>query len=491
VNVTVRDSAPPSTVPTDVGTGFMVGITESGPAIPTISDLVQNMDEYEAKYAPNGRTYTPGITMLDSAEEFFAEGGNRLYVGRVFGPAAIAATVTLKDSAVANCLIATARGVGEYANGYDLVIRTHAEDVAIPTGSFRIRVVRESDSVVLDESYNLLDTAAAIAWAFNNPYISLEGSTSVLDPVAGTFDLATGTNDVGGITNTEWQAAVDSLSLALGPGMLFAPGVTTGAIYNILAEAARRDLRVVLLDGPDTENEATLIAAVAAVVDSTLARARFAGLFVPWLIVPGATSTTVRTVPPSPAVAGRFAKNMANGLSANQPAAGELGELRTVLDLTQTYTDAARESMNANGVNVIRDIYGRRKVYGWRTTADPVNDPRWVALSNSIMHRQIVSECNVVGERFIFRQIDGQGQLASEFGASLEGNVFMPLFLEGSLFGATPGEAYKVDAGPSVNTNQTAANNELRAVCSVRMSPFGEEITIEIVKYLVTETIPA
>jgi hypothetical protein len=182
---------------------------------------------------------------------------------------------------------------------------------------------------------------------------------------------------------------------------------------------------------------------------------------------------------------------MAAGRSANEPAAGELGVLRTALDLTQAYTDAERQTMNANGVNIIRDISGVRKVYGWRTVADPVNDPRWIGLNNSIMHRQIVAEADVVGERFIFRQIDGQGKLIAEFGASLEGNICLPLFMEGSLYGSTPGEAYKVDIGPSVNTIATIANNELRAVISVRMSPFGEEVIIEIVKYLVTEEIPA
>jgi hypothetical protein len=94
VNVTTRDTAPPSNVPTDVGTGFMIGITESGPTLPTNDDLVQNMDGFTARYAPSGRTFAAGITMHDSAEEFFAQGGSRLFIGRVVGPAAKAATVS-------------------------------------------------------------------------------------------------------------------------------------------------------------------------------------------------------------------------------------------------------------------------------------------------------------------------------------------------------------------------------------------------------------
>lgn len=488
VNVTTRESAPPSTVPTTVGTGFMVGITEAGPSNPTINDLVQNMDEFTNKYFPNGRTYTQGITMYDSAETFFAEGGNRLFVGRVHGADAVAASVTLEDSAAADTLVVTARGAGEWANDYDIVVRTTTEDPDIAASNFRIRVVLDGD--VLDESYDLPDVEAALTWGLSQSLISIAGAASVLDPVAGTFSLAGGTNDISSVDNTSWQTAIDSLSSALGPGILFAPGVTTGAIYNMLAEGARRDLRVAFLDGADSATASTLVNAAKLVVDTTLQRSRFCGYFAPWLIVAGLTSTTVRKVPPSPAVAAAFCRNVAAGLSANEPAAGENGRFNTVLDLTQVYTDDERQNMNENGVNIIRDIYGVHKVYGWRSTADPVNDPRWIALNNSILHRQIVAQAGVIGERFIFRQIDGQGRLIGEFGASLEGNICMPMYAAGEFYGATPDEAYKVDVGPSVNTTATVANNELRAVISVKMSPFGEEVNIEIVKYLVTENIP-
>ena len=38
---------------------------------------------------------------------------------------------------------------------------------------------------------------------------------------------------------------------------------------------------------------------------------------------------------------------------------------------------------------------------------------------------------------------------------------------------------------------RVGADNQLRAVISVRMSPFSEMVNIEVVKYLVTEAIPA
>lgn len=490
VNVSVRDSAPPSSTPTDVGTCFMVGVTEAGPSTSTADDLVQNMEEYQRKFAPSGRAYAAAITMWDSVEAFFAEGGNRLYIGRVFGPAAALATVNLLDNVSAIALVVKARGVGDYGNSIDIVVRTNTQDPDIPVGSYRLRLVNEVTSEVLDESYDLATNADAVQWAFSNSFVSITSGVSAIDPVAGTFDLAGGVADTAGITDVQWSAALASLSRTLGPGVVCAPGATTNTIHNYLAEAAHRDLRIAFLDGPDTATVSTLTASAKAVVDDTLKRARFAGMFGPWATVPGLTTASVRKVPPSPIVAGVFARNMANGLSANEPAAGENGRFNTVLGFSQTYTDVDRETLNANGFNVLRDIYGVRKVYGWRTTADPVNDPRWIGLNNSILHRQIVALAGVIGERFVFRQIDGQGRLISEFNGALVGEICLPLFLDGSLYGATAEEAYKVDTGPSVNTIATVANSELRAVISIKMAPFGEEVNIEIVKYLVTESIP-
>jgi len=468
----------------------MVGVTEFGPTKPTTNDLVQNMDEYTTKYAPNGRTFAAGITMHDSAEEFFAQGGNRLFVGRVVGPASAAATVNLNDASAGVALVVTARSVGAFGNSIDVKVDINSTNPDIAAGKFRLTLLNENTNEILDASPDLTNASDAITWA-SDSIVKITAGVSTLIPAAGTFDLAGGADDSVGVVDASWQTALDNLGAALGPGILFAPGVTTGSLYNKLVQAALVGTRVAFLDGADTGTASTLITSIKTIVDSTMKRSRFGGLFVPWLIVPGLTTGTVRKVPPSPAVAGKFAANMANGFSANQPAAGELGRLETVLDYAQTFSDTDLVNLNANGVNVIRDIYGVSKIYGWRTTADPVNDPRWIALSNSILHRQVAALCAQVGERFIFRQIDGQGHLIGEFGAALDGEVCMPMYLAGSFYGASPQEAYKVDTGPSVNTIQTIAANELHAVVSIRMAPFGEEVDIEIVKYLVTEAIPA
>lgn len=492
VNVTTRDNAPPTSIPVDVATAFMVGITEAGPTVPNVSDLVQNIEEYKAKWAPSGQAYAAGIGMFNAASSFFKRRGNRLYVGRVVGVGAVKAKIDVPQTGGGSPPVAftvEAKGFGEYANSYTATIQDTAVNAEIGAGAFRI--VLKSGTTVLESSYDLADTLAAQSWAvINSDYITVKPGAGTADPSPGDYALTGGLVDVGTIVDANWTAALANLSVALGPGTLSAPGMTTDAIHIAAAKHAEINGRVAFLDGADTATAATLIAASKAVIDASGKRSRYSSIFSPWVVVAGDAPGSIVKVPPAPVVQAVFASNMASGISANQPSAGERGILDIALDLTQSYSDADRQAMNAQGVNVLRDIFGTRKVYGWRTTADPVNDPRWIGLGNTLLHRQIIALANAVGERFIFRQIDGQGRLFTEFNGTLNSEVCMPLFLAGSLFGESPSEAYRINTA-SVNTPATIANNELHAVISVRMSPFTEEIDIEVVKYLVTEPIPA
>lgn len=491
VNVTTRESAPAQSIPTETGTGFMAAVVESGPLVVAASDAVHNLTEYEAKYAYNKRTFAGGIIGYDSAETFFNEGGNTLYVGRVVGTGAAVATVAITDGS-ATTLNAFAKGPGEYGNDLNVVIRKNAEDSSIPVNYFRVRVQTDA-AVILEESYDLLDDVSAILWGLTvSKYITLvDNAASALDPASGTYALAGGLLDSGSIADAHWLTALDRFTADLGPGQVFAPGRTTGAGQIQLANHALARTRVAILDAPDTATVATLTAQPPAVIDTSLKRSRYSGLFAPWVRIPGITVASLRLIPPSAAVAGVIARNDGNGISPNEPSAGQNGVFRTVKSVTQTWNDADRQTLNTAGVNILRDMFGQRVIYGYRTVADPSLDARWLALSNSRLHRAVSALAAAVAERFMFRQIDGERRLINEFGAALIGEACMPFYLAGSLFGTSPDEAFFVDVGPGVNTDVTIANNELRAVIQLRMSPFGEEITVEIVKLLVTEAIAA
>lgn len=469
----------------------MVGYTESGPNTPTVRDRCMTMDEYINKYAFSGRNDAASALSFDSAETFFREGGSALYVQRVTGDAAAASAGTIEDSAAGVVADVEANGVGSWGDLIKLVIETDAENPNIAAGAWRVLVVRVADDKILEASYDLESKVAMVVWADTSQYIRMEGGASNLDPEVGDVLLTGGDGDPAGVDDTAWDTAFASLDKDLGPGLVFAPGGTTDIMHGKLAVHANQNARVAIADLPDSPDETVLITSGKAIIDDTGKRSRFTGPFGPWITIAGLTLGTSRKIPPSPAIAGVFSRNMSGGASANQPAAGEMGRLRTPLALSQTYSNDAREALNAQGCNIIREVFGVIKVYGWRTSADPINDPRWINLSNSILHRQIIALANAVGERFIFRQIDGQGLLVAEFGGSLVGEVLHPLYLEGALYGESPAGAYSVNVGPQVNTPATIANNELHAVMSVRMSPFSEQVDIEVVKYLVTEAIPA
>lgn len=484
VTLETREFPPPLSFPTDVGVGFMVGITQSGPAFPGPQDAVHNMTEFVNKWMPSGRAFAAGTKMYDSADGFFNEGGYELYVGRVTGGAALAAEVAIPGGA-GDAFTASAVGVGDYANGWLIVVQDNGDDTTIPVGTWRFRVTR-ADGTILEQSPIFSDKPSALAWAATARYMRLLDDVDPGPPTSGSYALAAGALDLAGVDNGSWAAAFDGLVADLGPGQVSAPGATTDPIHQLLADHGLTHNRNPVPDYPDTAVLPTLHASQAAITDTTGKRSRFSAGFTPWVRI-----SDNRVVPPSGLVMGAIARNDGSGLSPNEPTAGQNGILRSALGLTQTFSGDEREELNEDGINVIRQQYGQIKIYGYRTTADPLTDKRWISFGNSRMHRLVSAQAAEVGERFVLRQIDGKGILLSQLKGALIGEVCLPLFNAGSLFGDTTSEAFSVDVGPTVNTAETLANNEIHAVITLRMSPFGEEVVIEIVKLLVTEEIAA
>lgn len=299
------------------------------------------------------------------------------------------------------------------------------------------------------------------------------GSEVFVSPVGGTGTVA---------------EAVALFSQDLGPGQVSAPGNLTGADQIALSDHAVTHNRIAIWDLPDTNVEADLMTA-AEPLGITTAQRRITGAFAPWVdIPPAAAGSGNRRVPPSGLVAGRISRNDALGESPNEPSAGILGESVYAVGVSQVFDDDGRRTLNENGVDIIKSVNGLVKVYGYRTLADPVTDENWITLSNSRLFMAIQAECDATGERFVFRQIDGQGKTISEFGGALTG-VLLPYWQQGSLYGLSAGEAFRVDVSANVNTPETIANGEINAKLYLRTSPFAEEVIIDINKIKTTEAV--
>lgn len=469
-----RESAPPRSAPTDTGVWFVAGITEKGAAGPT---LVRSLTDFATKF---GSRVSYG-TLYDSIEAFFREGGGRVYVSRVFGPAPVVATVTLNDDTEGTLLV-SATSPGDWANALNV------EVIEGDNASEYVIIVTHDDLGELDRTPSLSTKDEAISWSEGSSYVDITSLAGDGIPIVATAaPLTGGTDDHDNATDATWATALDYFTADLGPGQVSFPGRTTTVAHTELLTHARDFNRLAVLDAPDSSSVATLKTSASGL--RTLDIARYGGLFAPYAIIPGLVAGTTRTIPYSAVAAGIMARNDGAGLSPNEPAAGLNGISRYALDLTQTYTNTEREELNEGGVNIARVLYGQVRTYGYRSLVNPLTAANaWLMLSNARVYMAIAAQADVIAERYVFAQLDGRRRKVAQFGGELTG-MLIPFYESGALYGATPDEAFAVDVGAQINTDESMAAGELRAVISLRMSPFGELVTIEIVKVANTEAV--
>lgn len=281
------------------------------------------------------------------------------------------------------------------------------------------------------------------------------------------------TSDAAGAVVTVADALA-ALPESLGPGQVAAPGDSTTAAWGALLThcANVRGLRTALLDGAQDASFADISAAGTTV--QNLANSNYGGLFVAWpRIGAAAGGSTPRTIPPSGLVAGLIARGDRT-LSPAQPPAGNKGYSRVALDVTgPVFTDAQRTALTLLGVNTIRVGSNGVQLYGFRATT-PL--PEWSQLTAHRTRMIIVTRALALSEQFLFRPLDGKGQLRAEFAGVLGGELNR-LYEQGALFGATPEQAYSVDTRPPAGT----ATDVLYALLLARPSKYAEQVAIELV----------
>lgn len=479
--VTTRTTPPPRTVPTDTGVWFVAGLTDRGPLTPK---LVRSLQEFVDTFGDR-QSYS---NLYDALDLFFRDGGNQAYISRVVGPAAAVASLNLNDAGAAVSLVAKAKGPGVYGNTLNVT-------VTAVTGGFTLTI---TDDVIgqLETSPTLADQNAAVAWGQQSRYVDISLGASANPPAAvAAASLAGGVDDRNNVTDAQWLAALTRFTKDMGPGQVTQVGrTTTQAHSDTLAHAAANN-RVAILDLPDSPTPATVQAAAAS--QRNTVNDERGGAFAPWLVIPGLVPGTTRISPPSALVAARIAYVESHGQSANAPAAGyPEGASSFVIGLSQpaydngSGVDVTRDAMYSAGVNQIVYRYGAYQVFGWRSLVDPLGSKQtWTNLGNVRFRMQLTALGNAIIENYILKEVDGAGRI---FGR-LEGVLLGMLggFWPGSLFGATPEEAFFVDTGPTVNTPASIANREIHAAMAVRMSEDGELVVLEIAKVPVQQALAA
>lgn len=463
--------------PRSTGTGFFTGQFQKGPV--NEDRYIRNIAHLEKEF---GVRTSDSALDFDSIQAFFEEGGVQAWVSRYVGPAAKKAVATLTDIEEADSLLIEAASEGVWGNDLNIVIKEEGEEFTV--------AVQDEQAKVLAETAKAASPAAAVALINgSNAFKRLITAKALggANPEAGTTAMAGGDDDLDGVTITEQGAALDLHVADRGPGTVMMPGRTTEAVHDILREHGAARNRVVKLDLPDTSTVGTLTAAAAAVTASE--DAEFCATFWPWAKIPGIAKGTERTVPYSAIQAGIEARNDSLGVPQNQVSAGEYGVARYAIGLSQpALSEADMETLYDAGINIIRDLSGELVTYGDKTLVDPEVDDSWIDMGNMRLRMAIVADALEIGQRYIFKQIDGKGQLLSEFGGALIG-MLLPYYNNNSLFGATFEEAARVDVSDAVNTPESLAEKKIQANIMVRMSLNSELVKIPITKVRNTEAV--
>jgi hypothetical protein len=255
------------------------------------------------------------------------------------------------------------------------------------------------------------------------------------------------------------------------------------AHWALLETHAQSFNKRALYDVPDGQTVAELVT-----LGATLPQSRYGAAFGPWATIPGLGGVSTRDIPASPVIAGLIARADRTG-NPNTAAAGRDWTLDYVQSLKASYSMDDINTLNGAGINSMALVFGVLENYGFDTPAyhATVPDTTLGQFNCSRTEMYLIANAKSIGEKYMFKTIDGQGHLASDLASDL-GALCLDLYREGALFGATPGEAFGVDV-TSVNDPDDVSKGVLTAVLSTKLSPSAREVDIELVSVPVNSTI--
>lgn len=453
VTVHIEEDTSRGAAPLDTGQAYMIGTADRGlvgSAVPVLSLL-----DFKELFGSG-----PSV-LKDSVMAFFMEGGSNLYVSRISGPAGVAATgADLGGAAV------TATSPGDWGN--DLVVASVAATGS--EGGFYITVTTAApDSQEVERSPSLQTDSEAAAW--QGDLVRIDKLPTAEDSVT----LAGGLDDPT-IDASTATAALDVFGYQLGPGQVLAPGLFDPAVHTALINHASMYHRVALLDPPNTGARSELEAAVEEV--QSIRESRYGAMFAPWLVYPGEVAPATTIVPYSAVEAGIIARVDAAGNPAVS-AAGDRSVHSSTLGLLYEWSDADHEAMNAEGINLGKNVYGSIETYGYRTAAAGP-ETNWMFFGESRVVMAIAHECDVAAQSYVFDPIDGRGHLYSKLAKDLIG-ICSRYYDMDALYGATVGDSFKVEVA-TANTVKTAQAGTVIANVRVKTSKIAEWVDIPVTK---------
>lgn len=384
-------------------TAALLGETERGPTRPR---LVTSVSEYRRWF---GDHFDDGKYMPQAVSGFFENGGQRVYIARVVGKGATAASGDFGGVKV------TAIGPGDWGRlifveiGASTTRRADPDQpsAAEPVG-FRLRVAYWSRATpgfeafdpfsdpgrlprpqVMEEYDDVsLEAGSPMHWeTFVNGRSALvevdaaapadrtfAATQSGMLTQAGAAGAAVTLGDFEGRADAPNPSGLGALTLDdyRDIALVLAPGVTATDIQaEIVRHCESQRYRFAVLDAPNDGAPPAAYDPRARIADSA-----YAAFYYPWIQVSDAVTGSRRYVPPGGHVLGVFARtDLERGVFKAPANEG----VRGALDLQFSVDDRLQDVLNPLGVNAIRKLPGRGiRVWGARTLS---SDALWKYVS--------------------------------------------------------------------------------------------------------------
>src|ERR1051326_2589125 len=478
-------------------TAGFVGLTAMGPiggATP-----INNFSEFQRKF---GGYWANGLLPY-AVSSFFNEGGGSCYVVRTChydsdGKAtAVVASIADEYKALGDptkpSLAVSAASAGAWGNDLAVSIQ-HTED---PPGSFTLQVFQAG---VLAATYPKLSmdrtSANYVATKINgvSPFLSVRDRTpadSNLDaagkrpnPTTANRDpLTKGADGLADLAAADFVAnglnkfdAVDEVNIIAVPEQ----NVPRDVHGSGLAYCEKRQDCFYIADGPPsfaTADDMLNYKSGEAGFAGNAISSKYGALYAPWIQVFDPRTSGRIAIPPSGAVAGRYAAVDGTRGVHKAPAGVVAGKLNSALGVTFDFVRADQEKLNPAGVNVIRNLPGTGPViWGARTVS---SDPEWRHLNVRrlfiFLRESILSGTNWV----VFEPND------RSLWKSIERNVgaFLRLqWLAGALVGATADEAFYVKCDEETNPPERILLGQVTTEIGVAPSKPAEFVIFRIMQ---------
>jgi hypothetical protein len=234
--------------------------------------------------------------------------------------------------------------------------------------------------------------------------------------------------------------------------ILVAPGVTKAAVQQELLAYAEAAGIFTILDAPKTLEDlkdyglSTDLNGLSGL--SAKCASKQSAVYFPWINVYDAATDGDKSIAPSGAMAGIYAR-VDNARGVHKAPANEAVRLAT--SLTYSLSDTEQESLNMNGINVIRDFSDSGiTVWGARTTVSMI-DAEWRYINVRRLFNMIEKTLNDNTKWAVFEPNDSKlwGALTRNTKAFL-----MRLHNAGAFAGTSPDQSFFVKCDGSTNPQE-------------------------------------